>query len=123
MSTKQRVFRVVAYQTTRLTLDVTAASAEEAVAKANGVEVVGWVEDIDSYTFEIVTCQRVEEEEDAEEAEGEEEPTCGGCGKQTRGNYVRCVECQKVLCDACDVRTGDEAPLCREHRRNEQEAT
>ena len=43
---------------------------------------------------------------------------CDECGENTRGNYVQCIECDKVLCDACDIRVEDqnEEPMCQEDR-------
>jgi len=41
------------------------------------------------------------------------EPSCDQCGKRTRGNFVNCSRCFKVLCDNCDIRRDDqEEPLC-----------
>ena len=54
-------------------------------------------------------------EEDAEAVVDERGPLCEQCGGSTRGNYVNCVKCGRLLCDRCDVRGSNEEPECNAH--------
>lgn len=33
------------------------------------------------------------------------------CGRRHRGNYVKCCNCSKVLCDNCDIREWEDGDL------------
>jgi len=76
----------------------------------SGEVIVTWDDGINPKRDVIIRSQSLEEI-DREYDPELDEPSCGQCGKRTRGKYVECSNCGTILCDPCDVREWEDSDL------------